>query len=101
MTHLTDWQRGYQAGGREAHLLRDVIAAAEMIRFDRLLIIGYSTGALALLATGQGWWLVAALVIFTIIAAFHCWAAVKRHDRARAELRYLSRYRTTYLKETR
>ena len=96
MSRRTDWQAGYKAGAREAHLTRNLIDATGMIRFDRILIIGYSTGALALLATGQRWWLVAALVIFTIIAVFPYRAAVKRRKKARADLRYQSRYTTTY-----
>lgn len=96
MTHLTDWQRGYQAGAREAHLIRDVIDATGMIHTGRVRLIGYPVGAVVLLAVGQAWWLAALLIAFAIVAVFPYRAAVKRRDKARAELRSLSRYTTGY-----
>ena len=96
MSRRTDWQAGYKAGAREAHLTCNLIDATGMIRTGRIYLIGYPTGAIILLATGQPWWLAAAMITFAIIAVFPYRAAVKRRNKARADLRYQSRYTTTY-----
>lgn len=96
MSRRTDWQAGYKAGAREAHLTRNLIDATGMIRTGRIYLIGYPTGAIILLATGQPWWLAAVMITFAIIAVFPYRAAVKRRNKARADLRYQSRYTTTY-----
>ena len=98
MTKLTDWQRGYRAGAREAHLIRDANDASASIRTYRVYLIGYPIAAVVMMAVGQPWWIATLLAIPAVAVAFPYWAAVKRLRKARAELRYLSRYATSYHK---
>ena len=80
MTHLTDWQRGYQAGAREARTQASITINVRLLRVLTVDVLAQLAATVVLLATGWPW--IAAIVgVLTLVYGGLRWwvnAHVKR-----------------------
>ncbi len=86
MTHLTDWQRGYQAGAREARTQASIASGQRLLREFTVIIAILLAATVALLATGWPW--IAAIVgVLTLVYGYVRWAVARRVKRLRTYLK--------------
>ena len=86
MTHLTDWQRGYQAGAREARTQASIASGQRLLREFTVIIAILLAATVVLLATGWPW--IAAIVgVLTLVYGYVRWAVARRVKRLRTYLK--------------
>ena len=86
MTHLTDWQRGYQAGAREARTQASIASGQRLLREFTVIIAILLAATVALLATGWPW--IAAIVgVLCLVHGYLRWAVARRVRSLRAHLK--------------
>ena len=86
MTHLTDWQRGYQAGAREARTQASIAINVRLLRVLTVDVLALLAATALLLATGWSW--IAAIAgMLTLAYGWLRWAVARRVRSLRAHLK--------------
>ena len=86
MTHLTDWQRGYQAGAREARTQASIASGQRLLREFTVIIAILLAATVVLLATGWPW--IAAIAgVLTLAYGYVRWAVARRVKRLHTHLK--------------
>ena len=86
MTHLTDWQRGYQAGAREARTQASIASGQRLLRVLTVDVLALLAATALLLATGWPW--IAAIAgVLTLAYGWLRWAVARRVKSLRAYLK--------------
>ena len=86
MTHLTDWQRGYQAGAREARTQALIAEGQRLLREVTVHIAALLIVTVALIATGWPW--IAAITgVLCLVCGYLRWTIAQGIERLRTYLK--------------